>query len=325
MKQNTNIYLAPFQGITGVVYRKIYARHFGGIDKYFTPFFTHPLHDKSPAVKAGELDFVHHGHAAAVPQILSKDATEILAFARFCKEKGFGEVNWNMGCPFARVANKKRGAGLLPYPGLVKNILNGFMPEIPVSFSVKCRLGYYDPAEILDLIPLFNRFGISELIIHARIGKQLYKGGVLDDEFARALEISTVPVVYNGDIFTVQDFQKASFRFPEINAWMIGRGILIDPFLPEDIKGIANTWNRKPVIRKFVDDLYYAYRKRMNDRLQAINVMKELWGYLSQSFDDPLKTFNTIKKTKTFDDYEDAVNRIFKLFEWQGGKLGAGI
>jgi len=318
MKKQPAIYLAPFQGITGVIYRRVHARHFKGIDKYFTPFFTHVIHHKSPVVKAGELNDTTHNRAAVVPQILSKDAHEILTFALFCKEKGFGEINWNMGCPFARVANKKRGSGLLPYPGMVKNILEDLMPVMPVSFSVKCRLGYYDPAEILDLVPLFNQFGISELVIHARIGKQLYKGGVLDDEFARALKLSTVPVVYNGDIFTVQDFQKAAFRFPGINTWMIGRGILMDPFLPEDIKGIDRTGDRKPIVRKFVDDLYYAYRKRMNDRLQAINVMKELWGYLSQSFDDPLKTFNSVKKTKTFDDYEDAVNRIFKQFEWQG-------
>jgi tRNA-dihydrouridine synthase len=324
MSASTKIYLAPFQGITGHVYREIYAKHFEGIDKFFTPFFTGIHKVKSLASKAAEFESTQHKRITVVPQILSKDADEMLRFAGFCHTKGFDEINWNLGCPYPRVANKKRGSGLIPFPELVDEILSKLMPEIPVRLSVKTRLGYFSPDEILQLIPVLNRYAVTEIIIHARIGKQLYKGGVDTPAFEKAIGITTIPVAYNGDVFNLSDFKNAHKDFPGIKNWMIGRGLLADPFLPAIIKGIVlpGLSERKYIIRRFVDDLYFGYRRKMNDRLQAINVLKELWGFLCFSFDDPHKVFNRLKKTKTFDEYEDAVNAVFEKHEWLGSDAG---
>ncbi|NOX86236.1 MAG: tRNA-dihydrouridine synthase family protein [Chlorobi bacterium] len=318
MRTNPKIYLAPFQGITGSVYREIYARHFSGIDKFFTPFFTGTSGRKTPAAKEKELEKTRHHGIPVVPQILSKDAGEIIDFANVCREKGFGEINWNLGCPFPRVAAKQRGSGLLPYPEKAEEILQQVMPAISLRFSIKCRLGYHRPDEILKLIPVFNRFPVSELIIHARIGKQVYKGKVWPDDFQRALEQSKIPVIYNGDIFSLSDFLEMSERFPEINTWMIGRGILVDPLLPSLIKKEILPGDPAHLIGKFIEDLYYAYRKKLNDRLQAISVMKELWEYMAFSFDDPHKVFKLIKRTNSFDEYEEAVSGVFRDFQWLG-------
>jgi tRNA-dihydrouridine synthase B len=322
VNKKTKIYLAPFQGITGAIYREIYTKHFPGIDKLFTPFFTGIHKEKSLIKKGFELSQTNHNGIPVVPQILSKDAEEIIRFVNFCKDKGFEEVNWNLGCPYPRVANKKRGSGLLPYPDLVDEILQKVMPVIELNFSVKCRLGYFKPDEIIKLIPVFNRYKIYELTIHARIGKQLYKGGVDIGSFEKAMHLSEVSVVYNGDIFSVEEFENFTLTFPEINSWMIGRGLLIDPYLPGDIKGLfsLSREERKKGIRKFMDDLYYAYRKNNNDSLHTISLLKELWSHLALSFQHPEKVFNIIKKTGTFDAYEDAVYRVFNQFEWEGSK-----
>ena len=144
---------------------------------------------------------------------------------------GFKEINWNLGCPFKRVAAKKRGSGLLPHPELVKQILEIAMAEIPIKLSVKCRLGYDSPTEIFDLLPIFQNYGISELIIHARLGKQIYKGEVDIQTFDQVCEMSHLHIVYNGDIFSQDDFQKYNSQFENIENWMIGRGLLVDPFL----------------------------------------------------------------------------------------------
>jgi tRNA-dihydrouridine synthase len=182
-------------------------------------------------------------------------------------------------------------------------------------------LGYYAPDEIFDLIPVFNHFKISELIIHARIGKQLYKGDVDIVTFNKCIDLCEMPLVYNGDIFSVNDLDKIKFQFSGLNTWMIGRGLLIDPFMPGDIKGIEIPFEgRKVMIDKFVTDLYLAYRKKMNDRLQAINVMKELWGFLCYGFDQPEKVFNRIKKCKSFDAYEQGVSDVFKNHVWMGSE-----
>lgn len=322
MKNNPKIYLAPFQGITGNVYRETYSKYFSGINKFFTPFFTGISGKKTLATKESKLQKTAHNGIPVMPQILSKNANEIIDFANTCGEKGFEEINWNLGCPFPRVVAKQRGSGLLPFPEKVEEILGQVMPSVSIRFSIKCRLGYHRPDEILKLLPVFNRFDIAELIIHARMGKQVYKGQVLHDDFHRALKRSEIPVVYNGDIFSVSDFLEISNRFPEVNTWMIGRGILVDPFLPADINKLNLAIDRKFMVRKFMDDLYFAYRKKLNDRLQSISVMKELWEYTAFSFDDPHKVFKLIKKTKSFDEYENAVLKVFQDFRWLGSGSG---
>lgn len=314
------IYLAPFQGITTYVFREVYAAHFPYVDKFFTPFFTNVYRHKSIDKKGQELASTHHNKIPVVPQVLSKDAAEISKFGVYCEELGFEEINWNLGCPFSRVALKKRGSGMLPYPELVADILHEVIPTLPVKLSVKCRLGYHSPEEIFKLLDIFREYNISELIIHARIGKQIYSGIADHASFERVIQTTNLPLVYNGDVFTVDDNHKLSARFLSINQWMIGRGLLVDPFLPGDIKGSALDEDRTHHIRRFVDDLYYAYRKGKNDSLHAISVMKELWEYLSFSFDSPEKVFSQVKKAKSFDDYEDGVNRVFDKFTWLGSK-----
>lgn len=318
------IYLAPFQGITGHIYRDFYTKHFSGIDKLFTPFFTGIHKEKSLASKAAEFDSTHSNRVTVVPQILSKDAAEMLRLANFSHGKGFKEMNWNMGCPYPRVANKKRGSGLIPFPEMVDVILSEFMSENSIQLSIKTRLGYTSPDEILQLINVLNKYPVSELIVHARIGKQLYKGEVNLTAFEKVIQRSKIPLAYNGDVYKLSDFELLSQQFPGIQTWMIGRGLLVDPFLPAKIKSITlpDLSQQKDIVRKFVDDLYFGYRRKMNDRLQAINVMKELWGFQCFSFNDSHKVFNRLKKTKTFDDYEDAVNDIFAKYEWLGSDAG---
>jgi len=313
------IYLAPFQGITGVTFRRVYVKHFQGVDKLFTPFFTTIHHsNKLPARKLAELGNPSENGIEVVPQILSKDADEIIRFARFCENLGFSEINWNLGCPYPQVANKKRGSGMLPYPEMIDEILQKVMTETVVRFTIKCRLGYFSTNEIFELIPVFNRHNVPELTIHARIGKQLYTGEPDQHIFAKVITLLKVPVIYNGDIFTKSDFLQFEKTFPAINTLMIGRGLLYDPFLPADIKGLSINADRKALIRKFTDDLYFGYRRQMNDNLSAISVLKEYWSYLSQSFHDPHKVFKKIKKVNSFDEYEDSVSRVFEDFEWVG-------
>ena len=197
--------LGPFQGITDAPFRNVFKRHFGGIDKFYTPFFT-GIHKEEHAknLQGEEIDPKCNDVETLTPQILSTDAEEILRFAKQCKQLGYKEINLNMGCPFPRVANKKRGCGLLPYPDMVEAMLERIFEQIDIDFSVKCRLGYFSPDEIEAIIPIFNKFPLSELIIHPRIGKQLYKGEADVERFKRLIPYINAPLVYNGDIFSVE-------------------------------------------------------------------------------------------------------------------------
>ena len=313
------IYLAPFQGITGVTFRDVYTRHFTGVDKLFTPFFNGIQHDsKLPARKLEELGKPFENGIEVVPQVLSKDADEIKRFAALCHRMGYGELNWNLGCPYPMVAKKKRGSGMLPYPEMIDEILTEALAGMPIRFSVKCRLGYLSESEFDALVPVFNRHAISEITIHARIGKQLYSGETNPDAFEKAMAALHAPLVYNGDVFTEENFKQISARFPGISTFMIGRGLLSDPFLPARIKGLTIAANEHAHIRQFIDELYHAYRRQKNDNLSVLGNLKEYWHYLAESFNDPHTVFKQVKKVNSFGEYEDAVSVVFSNYTWTG-------
>ena len=336
--------LGPFQGITDAPFRNVFKRHFGGIDKFYTPFFT-GIHKEEHAknLQGEEIDPRYNDVETLTPQILSTDAEEILRFAKQCKELGYKEINLNMGCPFPRVANKKRGCGLLPYPDQVEAMLERVFEEIgDMKFSVKCRLGYFNPEEIDAIIPIFNRFPLSELIIHPRIGKQLYKGEAEVERFKALIPCINAPLVYNGDIFSVESYYSISETINDgpltgsgtcktIDQFMLGRGILANPFLAEDIKASViarrndeaiqtNTLDchaslamtRTERLHAYVLDLYEDRLRHAGGSPKVLGRMKELWSYLMNSFEEPQVVWRKIKKINALKEYEEAVETVFK-------------
>ena len=306
--------LGPFQGITDAPFRNVFKRHFGGIDKFYTPFFT-GIHKEEHAknLQGEEIDPRCNDVETLTPQILSTDAEEILRFAKQCQQLGYKEINLNMGCPFPRVANKKRGCGLLPYPDKVETMLDRVFEEIDIKFSIKCRLGYFSPEEINASIPIFNKFPLSELIIHPRVGKQLYKGEADVERFKAIIPIINAPLVYNGDIVSVESFDRISDLVQPVNQFMLGRGLLANPFLAEDIcRDAANASERRERLHAYVLDLYEDRLRHAGGSPKVLGRMKELWSYLMYSFDEPQDIWRKIKKINALKDYEEAVETIFR-------------
>ena len=306
--------LGPFQGITDAPFRNVFKRHFSGIDKFYTPFFT-GIHKEEHAknLQGEEIDPRCNDVETLTPQILSTDAEEILRFAKQCKELGYKEINLNMGCPFPRVANKKRGSGLLPYPDKVEAMLDGVFEQIDdMKFSVKCRLGYFSPDEIDAIIPVFNRFPLSELIIHPRIGKQLYKGEADVERFKALIPYINAPLVYNGDIFSVDSFKRIREAVQPVDQFMLGRGILTNPFLAEEIKNGDTSDDKTQRLHAYVLDLYDDRLRHAGGSPKVLGRMKELWSYLMNSFEEPQVVWRKIKKINALKEYEDAVGFIFK-------------
>ncbi|MCC7318618.1 MAG: tRNA-dihydrouridine synthase family protein [Bacteroidales bacterium] len=316
-----HLQLGPFQGITDVYYRNTFQKYFGGIDTFFTPFFSGIHKENSKSLRTDEIDVAHNNPLTLTPQLLSNDGIEILRFADQCQAMGYREVNLNMGCPYPQVARKKRGSGMMPYTDLVAQIADEIRGKMPLAFSIKCRLGYYDSTEIDALIPIFNSLNLSELIVHARLGKQMY-GGIPDfEKFAAIIPQINTRLVYNGDVFSPAQLQIYQQKFSPINHWMLGRGILSDPFLASDLKGTtleSDPEAKKEQVLKFITSLYLLRRKAKNNNPAILGRMKELWSYLYLSFDEAENVWRSIRKSTDFDSYEDAVARVFKHHHWLG-------
>ena len=315
--------LAPFQGITDVVYRNVFKKHFRGIDKYYTPFFTGIQKDNSKSLRGEEISPEFNDVKTVVPQILSNTAEEIIRFANQCKSMGYPEFNLNMGCPFPRVANKTRGCGLMADPERTIKMLNDVFKGIDgIKFSIKCRLGYYNDEEIYAFVDTFNSLPFSEIIVHPRIGKQMYTGEASLEKFMKLVPLINKPLVYNGDIFDVEKYllvsacrdgsQTVSLGDGQRSvSTMLGRGLLTNPFLAEQIKNIDNQSDKKSRLHNFVIDLYVERLRHAGGSPKIIGSMKELWKYMMNIFDDPQNVWRKVKKVNHLDEYETAVETVF--------------
>ena len=302
-------YLAPMEGITGYIYRNTYKKFFNNIDKYFTPFI---VPNESRSLKTKELKDVlpeNNKGINIVPQILTNNSEGFITTYGKLQQLGYNEVNLNLGCPSGTVVSKNRGSGFL----VKREELNIFLDEIykisDMKISIKTRIGRDNPEEFYELIKIYNKYPIEELIIHPRTQKDFYGNKPNLEVFKDALSLSTNPVCYNGDIFTVDDYSKFINAFPEINMVMLGRGIVANPGLVNSIKN--NKSMDKKVLKNFHDEILYAYIEAFNEDRNAILRMKELWGYMIYIFSDNKKYAKKIKKAQKLNDYNEAVSSLF--------------
>jgi tRNA-dihydrouridine synthase B len=307
------IYLAPVQGITDRIYRNLFPVYFKGVDLAIAPFISSSKKMKPENNLLREFYPDKNTGIPTIPQIMSSEPDDFTQLANALYNIGCGTVNWNLGCPFPMVVKKGRGAGLLCYPARVESFLEKTMPAIKPKLSIKLRIGLKYPDEVLQLIPIFNRFQLDELIIHPRTGEQMYGGKVDLDIFEQCLNLSQHRVVYNGDIDSLEKLEMLSKRFGSVDRWMIGRGLLANPFLAEKIK----FHTEKPyaekikILRAFHDQLFAEYSKILSGPSHITNKMKEIWTYMGNFFENGAKIRKKINKTHHRDNYVDIVNKVF--------------
>ena len=301
------LYLAPMRGFTDVIFRNVYVRHFSGVDMAMAPFLATVGQGHCNRKIFGDLLPEKNGHLPVVPQVLSNDAQAFINMAHHLHELGYTHVNWNLGCPYPMVANKKRGSGLLPHPELIAAFLDRVVPVIPMQLSIKTRLGRFRKNEIEELIPIFNRYPLKEIIIHPRIGKQMYTGSTDLEAFIDCTGALNHTVVYNGDIVDTRTFEHHQARLPDVNRWMLGRGVLANPFLPVLIKnGAAPVKDRVAQLKRFHDDLMAAYGRRLQGPGHLLNKMKGYWTYWARPFANGRKLVKKVHKANSLQAYQAA-------------------
>ena len=312
------IQLAPMRGFTDVVYRNAFDEHFKGIDVMMAPFIASVAGTRiKPKLLKDVLPENNHGKSL-IPQILGKSAEEFIILSKALYDFGYDTVNWNLGCPAPMVAKKGRGSGLLPYPDRMDAFLEKIFNNIPNQLSLKVRLGRFNRDEIFDLMPIFNRYPLVEIIIHPRTGVQMFKGEVDLEAFQKCVSLSNHPIVYNGDIVSLISFKKLKRKLSYISTWMIGRGVLVNPFLPEMIKtGHSNISSVHLRLKAFHDTLFNCYSEKLYGPSHLLQRMKGIWGYLAQSLADGNHLLKQIRKTKDLRCYHNVIDAYFD----QGGDL----
>lgn len=317
MIQNTmKIYQAPLQGFTDFTFRKVLSEVFGGIDKYFIPYLSY---GKGKEIKKSQLREVfpeNNVDLPAVPQVLFSDRQELFDLVSLLVESNYKEINLNLGCPYPMATNKGRGAAWLEKPEALNEILQQlFNQGFPVKFSVKMRAGLINDVDFRATLNILNQFPLEEVIFHPRTASQMYSGKANPVLFAEALSLVKHPLVYNGDLFSEADLQAIKILIPQQNSFMIGRGLLINPELPFQLKGgILEAKELRKKKKEFHDKLLEAYSARLEGSGHILMKMNQFWSYFSESFENPHKTMKLIKKSGSLLKYNAAVVEIFRNY-----------
>lgn len=301
-------YLAPLEGITGYIYRNAYEKVFHNIDKYFTPFV---VPNQSKKLKTKELRDVlpeNNKGMNVVPQILTNNSEYFINTAIRLKDLGYDEINLNLGCPSGTVVSKGKGSGFLAH----REELDRFLDEIykieDMKISLKTRLGIDSADEFTEIMKIYNKYPLEELIIHPRTQKDYYKNTPNLEVFKEAMASSKNPICYNGDIFSVNDHNKLITDIPSVDKIMLGRGIIANPGLMSEI--INGTMINKEILRDFHNEIFNGYIELFKDETIVLYKMKEVWGYMIWIFSDNKKYAKKIKKSQNLNEYRAIVSSL---------------
>lgn len=301
------IYSAPLQGYTEAVWRNIHNSVFGGIDAYYTPFLRYERSEiRNKDIR--DIERKNNSVPNLVPQIIASTPEEMQPLLQLLRSEGYKRVDINMGCSFILQAKRKRGAGILPYPQKVQELMQEVVQNTDISFSVKMRLGWENKDEWRTLMPILNNAPLNSITMHPRLGVEQYKKVVDIEEFVNFYNECKHPIIYNGDINTLSDIKRIEEQFSNVEAVMLGRGLLANPALAQEYKENREfTHKEKRILVKTMHNAMYGeLSPRLLGNTQFLSKMKPYWEYL---LPDMLKREKkAILKSSTIEKYMTNVN-----------------
>ena len=296
-------YLAPMEGLTDSIYRRVHHRHFKGVDRYYMPFLSPTIHRTLTHREDRELPYADSVDFVAVPQILAKVSEDFLWAAQVCRDRGYEEVNLNMGCPSGTVVSKGKGSGMLRNMEETEGFLEEIFSKSVLPVSVKTRLGLSDPEEFPKIMEVFNRYPIRELTVHPRVREDFYKGSIREEGFRWAWENSKNPLCFNGNLRNLTEVKAFEAEFPQVGSVMIGRGFIGNP-------GLLGGGDKK-TLQAFHDELLEEYIENFGGPRNAMFRMKENWRHMICMFDCNEKLLKKLRKTTDVQEFRSIVQEIF--------------
>lgn len=298
-------YFAPLEGLTDRIYRRLHHTYFGGVDRYYTPFLSPTVHRGLTAREQRELPQADTLGFCVVPQLLTKNADDFLWMASACRDLGYEEVNLNAGCPSGTVTAKGKGSGLLRDTDALDAFLDSIFSKAPLPISVKTRIGYNTAEEFADILAVYNQYPIQELTIHPRVRKDFYNGPVDMDCFRYAVQNSKAPVCYNGSLRTREEVEAFSNGYPQIDAVMLGRGLIANPGL------LTAGGTTVQALEQFHNALLEEYICAFGSSRNAMFRMKENWRHWLCLFEDSHKLGKRLRKATDENEYKAVTREIF--------------
>ena len=298
-------YYAPMEGITDATFRRLHAKYFPGVDRYFMPFLSPTIHRTLTHREARELPRADSVDFVAVPQLLGKNVEDMLWAIGVCADQGYDEVNINLGCPSGTVVSKGKGSGMLSDIFALDAFLDAIYAKAVLPVSLKTRIGVNASENWEKILEIYRYYPVKELPVHPRIRKAFYKGDCDMAAFAKAVEGSPFPVCYNGNVTSIADAESIAARFPGVESVMIGRGLVADP-------GMLAGGTDRDTLKAFLGELSDTYCRVFESKRNAIYRMKDNWHYLIGLFEGSEKLWKEMRKSTDYDRFMAIANEIIE-------------
>ena len=296
-------YFAPMEGLTDSIYRRLHHKYFPGVDRYYMPFISPTIHRQLTHKEDRELPLADSVGFAAVPQVLTKVSDDFLWAAEVCHDRGYEEVNLNIGCPSGTVVSKGKGSGMLRDPAALDRFLEEIFSASPLPVSVKTRLGLEKSEELPAILEVLNRYPIKELTVHPRVRKQFYTGGVDMEMFDYAVKNSRNPLCYNGNLMTKEQSDAVASAYPRVESVMVGRALIADP-------GMFSGGTTHAALEGFLRELTEEYVVVFGSARNAMFRLKENWGFLHYRFEGCDRLWKQLRKTTDIREFNSITAEI---------------
>ena len=304
------LWLAPLHGITQYSFRNCLIRHTSGISSAITPFLPIQSYDKLNVKKWYDIWPENNKNIEIIPQLMGNSASYFFdTVLKVSEIYGYNRFNWNIGCPVNQIVRRKRGCGLMPYPDIIEEVTEKICGKTNCKLSIKMRLGLHDTNEGYEIIKRINKYPLEFIVIHPRLGEWQYSGYPDLSALEEFISISEHEIVYSGDIVDLKSYNILKLRFPTINQWMLGRGVLKNPFLSEQIVNGRENENLQYIERfyDFYQDIIQSLKLSRNDRGVLVN-LKELWHYFAVYFKLNNDELVKLLRIEDFDEFKRLSN-----------------
>jgi tRNA-dihydrouridine synthase B len=303
--------LAPMQGLTNRALRNLFINRVRP-DVVFTEYVRAQA-DIQKCISDSDRQEIENecDTTPLVVQLIGSNIDFLVAAAVTVQELGAKHLNINLGCPYGRMTTNTAGGALLRAPADLPLMLKSLRKTIRGSFSVKVRSGYDDPSQLLSLVTMFEDCGIDFLIVHPRTVQQRFKGLADHNVTADVVRKTSLPVIANGDIWTVADGERVLSQTGAAGL-MLGRGAIADPLLFERLRGNYSTLStpeqRAHELRDYLQELFTSYQKLFCGDQQVLWKMKEVLSFIN----DPCfsKQFRKLKKTRGLTKFSELLENL---------------
>ncbi len=299
------LFFAPLEGITTYTYRNTHKELFGECDRYFAPFITPSLNEKVSIKSLRDIVPEKNKNIPLEVQVMANQAEAFLNFEEKIRELGYTSVNLNFGCPSSTVVKKNRGAGIFRNIEWLDRFLDNVFEKSALDISVKTRTGFTNSEEFEAIMDIYNKYPITELIIHPRCREEYYKGEPNLEVFARSIRLAKMSICYNGNIFNTQDYEKIRDDFPTVERVMLGRGAIANPALFREIKGGKKLCTNELV--DFTKVLMPRYLEVLGSEVYTLHKLKEIWIYMMWNYPEERKLLKAVKKSNRLMDLTSAI------------------